>query len=223
MKSKYRSKTSFQHSLPQSSSDWRFLLPITKNSRVLIIGGEQDDFTELFNKIGVSSVTWLCNPSAVASELNENNQNYFDIVAIPFGFPAAKLTDEIEVFRTVRRLLHPGGSIFLGFSNKLGLFSKAFIANSYHSTPHHVIRYLRLSGYSDIDLYGVMSNLETPEYIFPLKADLLGFTLRHRYHYLLPARLLHYFSSRPLVSIVLYLLSYYFVIAKSNHTPETSL
>ncbi len=225
MQPKYRSEISFQRSLPNSSADWRFLLPITESSRVLIIGGEHDDFTELFGKMGVSAVTWLRGLLPADSENNNKNsgQSKFDIVAIPFGFRSDKLTHEVDVHQMIRQLMRPGGTILIGFSNRLGLFRRGFQSNSYYSTPWRMIHKLRLAGYSQIDLYGAMPNLETPEYIFPLRTQLLSFTLQHRYRYKLPARLFHFFSSKPVVFIFLYLLSYYFVIAKSDMETESGL
>lgn len=231
MQPKYQSDTSFQISLPASSVDWRFLLPITESSRVLIIGGEHDDFTELFGKIGVSAITWLHGSLPAKDENNSEQGKFdavenlvaqsfppmsFDFVVIPFGFPGDKLTHEVDVYQMIRRLIRPDGMMLIGFSNTLGLFRQGFRSDSFYSTPWCMMHKLRLAGYSQIDFYGAMPNLDTPEFIFPLKAQLLSFTLQHRYRYKLPAMLLYIFSSRPIATIFLYLLSYYFVIVKSN-------
>lgn len=240
MQPKYQSNGPLRPSLPESSADWRFLLPITQNSRVLIIGGEQDDFTELFGKIGISEIIWLCGSLPAGGENHKNNgqsefdavesltaQSFppisFDIIAIPFGFPGRKLLDDVDVYQIVRSLLRPGGTMLIGFSNRFGLFRRRFQSNFYYSTPCRMIRNLRLAGYSQIDIFGAMQNLETPEYIFPLKTHLLSFTLQDRYRYKLPASLLYFLSNKPVVSILLYLLSYYFVIAKSDIETESDL
>lgn len=239
MQPKYQSDTSFEISLPASSADWRFLLPITKGSRILIIGGERNDYTELFGKLEVSAVTWLLGSLPVGGENNNYEQSkfdavadlaahsfppmYFDFVVIPFGFPGDKLTHEVDVYQMIRRLIRPDGMMLIGFSNTLGLFRQGFRSDSFYSTPWCMMYKLRLAGYSQIDFYGAMPNLATPEFIFPLKAQLLSFTLQHRYRYKLPAVLLYIFSSKPITTIFLYLLSYYFVIVKSNTETKSDL
>lgn len=239
MQPKYESDLSFQSSLPNSSADWRFLLPITESSRILIIGGEYDGFSELFSKIGVLEVTWLCS-SLLANSENKNvehskfdaianlaTQSFpsksFDMVVVPFGFPGGRLTDEADVFQMIRRLMRPNGTMLIGFSNIFGLFRRGEQSDSCYSTPWQMIRKLRSAGYSQIDIYGAMPSLVSPEYIFPLKAHLLSFTLQHRYRYKLSDRLLQLFSSKPVASIFLYLLSYYFIIAKSDVATESDI
>jgi len=223
-------------SSPSYSADWRFLLPIAEGSQVLIVGGEHDDFTQFFSKIGVSTTTWLCGSSSFWDERTRRDNidrgasaladlsaspfppASFDIVAIPFGFSSrnsAGRQHDIEAYQTVRRLIRPGGTLLVGFSNIWGI-RRRFRPESYYSTPWRIIRRLRHTGYSSIDLYGVMPNLNIPEYIFPLTTQALGFTLQHRYRYKLPANFLRWFSNSLIVSVFSKLLSGYFVVAKIN-------
>ena len=221
-----QSSESFQPTLPEFGMDWRFLLPVIEGRRVLVIGGEHDDFSSLFVQLGASEVTFLPavveNPSANGEQGKHDTMSglsarsfppsSFDIVAVPFGFCSGK--SNFNFYRVVRLLIRPGGTFLIGFSNIF--FGRRRLSSIFNnsSTPWRIIRELRQVGYSRVDVYGAMPNLDAPEYILPLKPQLLGFTLQHRYRYKFSKSLLYVLSRRVTASVISNFLSYYFAVAK---------
>jgi hypothetical protein len=191
---------------PHSSADWRFLLPITKDSRLLIVGGEQDDYSDLFCRAGMASVSWHKDVSV--STLSDLPSSSFDVVAFPLGLPAGT-----AVPRSIRFLLRPGGTLFFGFSNIRGL-SRDLQAGMLESNPWLLSGRLRRSGYSQVELFGVRPSLGAPENIFPLQYPSLNFTLQNRYRYKLPAGLSRLVFHRFMAGLLSNIIPHYFVVAK---------
>ncbi len=211
-----QTQVSLQDATPKSSLDWCFLLPLDTGSRVLVIGGGQDDFTRLFGKMGISALTWLGDDQLQgAFDVQTFPPSAFDVVVIPFGFPRGGTLREHEVYRVIRGWLRPGGVLLFGFPNLLGL-KRHFRSASRKATLWDIRRRLGQSGYSQLELFGVMPNLRAPEYILPLKGQTIGFAWQHRYRYKFPDRLLNLLGSRPAQALLAGLFPCYYVTAKSG-------
>jgi len=198
---------------PDSSADWRFLLPITRESRLLVVGGGQDDFSDLFGKIGVSSVSWVTDAAA----LSVLSPSSFDIIAFPLGLPRRE-----AVWQTIRRLLHPGGTLLFGFSNLHGPY-RGGQPGSLQANPWLLLFKLRQAGYSQVELFGAMPNLNAPETIFPLGHPALNFTLQNRYRYKLPASMLKFVFHRSMSGLLSNFIPHYLVVAKRDDGPASGL
>jgi hypothetical protein len=205
---------------PQNSMDWRFLLPILAESKVLIVGGGCDEFTQFFGQLGIESIAWdhdFLNPTRTPFP-----ELHFEIIAIPHGFPDKGLSSSpqqhLEVYRTMWHFLKPGGTILIGFSNAQ-VIRRRINPDNYYSTPRLMRQLLQKAGYETVTLYGAIPNLFTPEYIFPLTRKTVGFTLKHRYRYKLPARLLRWFDHPFFTAGFSHLLPSYFATATvpTNH------
>lgn len=212
-------QTPSQDIIPDSSLDWRFLLPLDAGSRVLVIGGGQDDFTRLFGKMGISALTWLGDEQIQgAFDARTFPPAVFDVVAIPFGFPRGGALRELETYRVMHGWLRPGGDLLFGFPNLLGL-KRHFGSASRKATLWGVRRRLGQAGFSQMSLFGAMPNLQAPEYILPLKGQAIGFAWQHRYRYKYPDRLLNLLGSRPALALLAGLFPCYYVTAKSGPGP----
>ncbi|MDP1624366.1 MAG: hypothetical protein Q8L64_01215 [bacterium] len=208
--------------------DWRFLLPISSKSHVLVAGRGSDDYSRLFNKLGVTSIACCDGGNSSPSRMNEvliklaaqpEFASHFDAVAIPVGMPfkllAGGVSQQIKIYRTIKELLHPKGVLLIGFSNIFGI-RRRIRAGCYYSTPWYMTRLLEKAGYKSFELYGVISNLNSPDYIFPLSRHLFSFVLKHRYQYKFPSGLLWWLSNSFVAGRFLNYFPSYFVVASDD-------
>lgn len=199
---------------PQSSTDWRFLLPVSHQSKVLVVGRKCDDYTRLFNNLEIAVASWEADFSVLPAKVF--SPAIFDIVAIPLGLP-----DEMknrnpqnypETFQNLRSLLKPGGIILIGFLNSQA-FQRKFIAGNYYTTPNGITRFLHRAGYEEITLYGAIPNLSAPEYLFPLTRQTIGFILEHRYRNKLPVQFLSLLHNPVITALFSYFFPAYYAVA----------
>lgn len=187
--------------LPAFSVDWRFLLPVRAQARILILTETGDDFSDHFAGLGIEVVsTHLPGVQSRGDapmgehEAVESGRRLvthpadepleaasFDAVVLPFGLPEALSGSSpgSDPLSGLRRLLRSGGVLLLGFSNRWGLLGRGQRAGIPMS-PASMRRRLRAAGFGGFREYGAAPNLERPAYIMPLKNPPLQFFLRHR-------------------------------------------
>lgn len=191
--------TSFQYSL-----DWRFFLPISNASRVLYIGAGGEEVRSFFQRLNVHGVFHLERNLLDEIQLFFASGSRFDVISIPYdGFPP-------QVYIEIKKILRPGGSLLLGFSNY-------YRARDEHAISIFEVRsLLKTAGFSRVKYYGVLPDQRAPEYIFPLDLRSARFVLRHRYRRRMKFWLLQTLSLSPFLFVLLYFLPAYYVVAKSD-------
>ncbi len=202
-----------QPAFPDASTDWRFLLPLHRESCLLVVGGKRDDYSALFERVGVASISWHADTTA----LSVLPAASFDIIAFPLGLPSGA-----AIWQTIRRLLRPGGTLLFGFSNLRGL-NRDEQHGALHSNPWFLSFKLRQEGYSQVELFGALPNLNAPENIFPLESPSLNFVLQNRYRYKLPASVLGLAFHPAMAGLLSNLIPHYFVVAKWDDCPNSGL
>jgi hypothetical protein len=189
------------------------LLPITRESRLLVVGGKQDDYSALFGKVGVASVSWHSDVSG----LSALPASSVDVIAFPLGLPSGG-----AIWQTIHRLLRPGGTLLFGFSNLRGL-NRNGQPEALQINPWFLWSKLKQAGYSQAEMFGAMPNLSAPENIFPLEYPSLNFALRNRYRYKLPASLLGFAFHPAMSGLLSNLIPHYFVVAKRDGVSDSGL
>ncbi len=183
---------------PRLSQDWRFLLPIPEGGEALLLCRSREELPPAFSRLGIRTVACFADPRALipsgrppgdgvvlasASALPFPPQT-FDLVLAPRGMPLPSQRWP-EAARALLRLLRPGGALLLGFSGRFRFRGAA--SGEMSASPRRVVDILRRVGYTNPELYGVMPDLDVPEYIFPFSPYALAFVLRSRYRRHLPA------------------------------------
>lgn len=201
-------------SLPSHGVDWRFLLPIYETPKMLVICGEQNDYARSFHELGISVTTAPFDKLEVAA-LSFESEN-FDIVAAPLGLNRISnrggRSGFAESLRSARRLIRPGGTFLLGFSNRWDILRRRS-ESSCVSTIREMSRLLSGLGYETKYYYGAIPEPVAPEYIFPLEARSLGFVLNHRYQHKLPGFFLK-LTKTPAVNLMLNFLPFFYAVAR---------
>jgi hypothetical protein len=109
--------------------------------------------------------------------------NTIPSLVLPFGLPVRWVgvtqAAQVESYRSIRRLIHPGGYLLVGFDNARN-FRRA-PSKYYPSTPLRIARQLKQAGFKSIKIFGTMPNLNIPEYIFDLESLSIRFALHHRF------------------------------------------
>jgi len=200
---------------------------------------ERDDFPRYLRSLGIWTVTWHYDAfvlkdangrtgdapptgdSVLADPLTlPFSPACFDLVVMPLGLPRQRWNAagrrHLDVQRAIRRLIRPGGTLLLGFSNRLD-FLRGSTSEHYALTPRRAVRLLLRAEYSSVDLYGAVPNLTVPEYIFPLTPQVLAFVLRSRYRQKLPARLLRWLIQAGFANF----LPAYFAVASTSGDGRT--
>ena len=213
---------------PDNSLDWRFLLPISSESKILIIGHDCGHIQQYFINLGLSEVFYCIGNQPRSSNLGENEtqQNiltyddlrvtsqlysFFDVVVCPSGLPTGSI-EVLETFDFIKKFIRPDGVLFVGFSN--GIFSKK--TNSYYSHPWRIKKMLKNTGYLLAGIYGAIPDQYVPEYVFPLTPRAIGFVIRHRYTYKVPNMLLRLLTSPVATTMLVNFFPAYFVMATVN-------
>ena len=161
------------------SLDWRFLLPVSKVDKIFVFLEHDSDFSQTLEQIGIPASNQL---SFLDVEQKEKKDSASFV--LPFGLPVRwvgkEQTDQIEFFRSMRKLIGENGNLLVGFNNSLN--DRSSPQTKYHfSTPGRVISQLQKAGFKTIKVFGVVSNLSIPEYIFDLNAQSMYFALQHRF------------------------------------------
>lgn len=176
------------------SLDWRFLLPISNADKTFVFLEDDPDFGQTLEQVGIPVSNQLSFLNIEQKEKKESAS-----LVLPFGLPVrwvgGEQADQIEFFRSMRKLVDDNGSLLVGFNNSWTYRSSP--RTKYHpSTPGRVVSQLQEAGFKTIRVFGVISNLSIPEYIFDLNAKPLYFALQHR------------FKRKPVILNLLQLLSY---------------
>ncbi len=201
-------------SLPTHSVDWRFLLPTYEKPNILVICYEQNDYDRSFQELEIPIKT------ISFDKLEETKLPFelesFDIVAAPLGLNRNNTqggrSGFIESLKLIRRLILPGGTFLFGFSNRWDIRQRR-LKSSHVSTIREISRHLLKLRYEAPIYYGAIPEPLTPEYIFPLDAQSLGFVLNHRYQHKLPGYFLK-LTKTPAVNVMLNFLPFYYAVAE---------
>lgn len=169
--------------------DWRFLLPLSRQSRLLVVEEPQHADAAIcrsLHALRVRTTAW--GPAAIAAVAQAPVNQRFDIIAAPLGFggigPAEDLRRYRDLHRCARRLLAPGGTLLIGFGNRWGFGVAAAAGNGVAcSTPREMTAILRGHGYDKVRLFGTLPGMLDPGYIFPLRAQTLRCALRQYYRH----------------------------------------
>src|SRR5512142_388918 len=93
----------FRHSL-----DWRFLLPISDPAKLYVAFEDEPGFHEVLDHVGVP----VSNRKSL-SNFKPGEENDIYSFALPFGLSTRWVSngqeEQIEAYRSIRRLLCPGG------------------------------------------------------------------------------------------------------------------
>lgn len=176
------------------SLDWRFLLPLSSPDKVFVLFEENSDFCQTLEHAGIPVANQL---AFLDIQQKENNQ--VNSLVLPFGVPVQWVSgedaDQTEFFRSMRQLISEHGNLLVGFNNSRGFRSKAQ-RQYYSSTLQQMTSQLQKAGFKAVKVFGVIPDLNIPEYIFDLNARPLQFALQHR------------FKRKPIILNLLQLLSY---------------
>jgi hypothetical protein len=153
------------------SLDWRFFLPETNVQRVHVFFADDDEFSQALDKVGIPRA----NQHTFAA-LTSNAEIEVPSMVFPFGIPRAE--DPIGFLHTCRRWIEPGGCLMIGFNNTL--YRRG--PSSYQAArPRRLLAQLGKAGFQNIRMWGVMSRLSIPEYIFDLNLESIQFAFAHRF------------------------------------------
>src|ERR1044071_17217 len=115
------------------SLDWRFLLPISKVDKIFVFLQDDYDFSQTLEQIGIPATNQL---SFLEIEQKEKKESASFV--LPFGLPVRwvgkEQTDQIEFFRSMRKLIGEGGNLLVGFNNSLN--DRSSPQTKYHSSTH---------------------------------------------------------------------------------------
>ena len=160
------------------SLDWRFLLPLSNADKIFVFLEDDSDFGQTLEQIGIPVSNQL-------SFLNIEQKEKKDSASfvLPFGLPVRwvgrEQADQIEFFRSMRKLMDDNGNLLVGFDNSWNDRSNS--QTRYHSsTPRRLVSQLQKAGFKTIKVFGVISNLSIPDYIFDLNTQPVHFALQHR-------------------------------------------
>jgi hypothetical protein len=176
------------------SLDWRFLLPLSNADKLFVFLEDDPDFAQTLEQVGIAVSNQL---SFLNIEQKEKKESASFV--LPFGLPVRwvgrEQADQIEFFRSMRKLMEDSGNLLVGFNNSWTYRSSP--QTKYHpSTPGRVVSQLQKADFKTTKVFGVISNLSIPEYIFDLNARPVYFALQHR------------FKRKPVVLNLLQLLSH---------------
>lgn len=161
------------------SLDWRFLLPATPAGSVYVIAEDEPELGAALERVGIPVSNYLS-----FSEIGQSGRQQARALVLPFGLPVRWVgenqADQIEFYRSLGRLLEPGGSLLIGFNNARN--SVPSVPGRYHiSKPHRVMDRLAQAGFQSIKIYGAMSDLNIPEYVFDLRGRAMNFAMHQRF------------------------------------------
>ena len=194
MQSNQQGVHQFQPRVFNYSLDWRFLLPLSNPDKVFVLFEENSDFCQTLEHVGIPISNQLSFLDIKQKEKNEVNS-----LVLPFGVPvhwvSGEETDQVEFFRSMRKLISEHGNLLVGFN-----ISRAYRSRTqtqyYSSTLQRMTSQVQKAGFKAVKVFGVIPNLNIPEYIFDLTARPLSFALQHR------------FKRKPVILNLLQLLSY---------------
>ena len=210
---------------PENSLDWGFLLPITLESKVLVVGHECRHIQRYLINLGLSEVFYCTGHVPQVSDLGDNSHqsniltyselgmkpqllSFFDIVVYPNGLSGNEV-ESLELIGFIKKYIRPGGALFISFANEL--FSRK--TTSGYSYLWQIKKILKKTGYAIREIYGAIPDHLVPEYVFPLTPRAIGFIVRHRYAHKVSNLLLHLMTSPFAAVLFSNFFPAYFVVA----------
>src|SRR6476661_1489369 len=179
MQSNQQGVHQFQPRVFNYSLDWRFLLPLSNPDKVFVLFEENSDFCQTLEHVGIPISNQLSFLDIKQKEKNEVNS-----LVLPFGVPvhwvSGEETDQVEFFRSMRKLISRHGNLLVGFNNSRAYRSRTQ-TQYYSSTLQRMTSQVQKAGFKAVKVFGVIPNLNIPEYIFDLTARPLSFALQHRF------------------------------------------
>src|SRR5689334_11082412 len=179
MQSDQQGLRQFQPRVFNYSLDWRFLLPLSNPDKVFVLFEENSDFCQTLEHVGIPVSNQL---SFLDIEQKEKNQVHS--LVLPFGVPvhlvSGEEADQVEFLRSMRKLISEHGNLLLGFNNSRGYRSQT-PTQYYSSTLQRMTAQLQKAGFKAVKFFGVIPDLNIPEYIFDLTSRPLHFALQHRF------------------------------------------
>lgn len=216
---------------PSNSADWRFFLPISAGSNVLLVSNQGEDIARYFEKLGILTTIYT-NDSSTGPGVKLSRQKsadfenefsppdghpLFDVVAMPHGFPGYFLPRgdayQIDMYQKIKQTITSHGALLVGFSNSLRLGRATGSSVNFYATPQRMIRLLGKAGYHSVKIYAVIPDLNVPDYIFPLNKHEIGFVLEHRYRYKIPAWLLKLLTTSFVAGSLSNFFPFYYAVA----------
>lgn len=164
----------FQHSL-----DWRFLLPLAHADKTFVFFEDDPDFSETLVQAGIPISNHLS-----LSDIEQIEKKEAISFVLPFGLPVRwvgkEQSDQIEFFRSIRKIIGETGNMLVGFNNSWNRVAMSL--GKYHvSGPGRMASQLLEAGFTTTKIFGAISNLSIPEYIFDLQSSSIFFALQHRF------------------------------------------
>lgn len=164
----------FHHSL-----DWRFLLPLADPKKICLLLEHDRDFSQALEQVGIGASQQLSFP-----ELGQSTNEDFHSIVLPFGIPVSWVTarheDQVKFYSSLRRSISSGGCLLVGFNSVWNL--RANLQKKYFpSTPRRIVTQLKQAGFQSLTLFGAISSLAIPEYIFDLDSRTIQFALQNRF------------------------------------------
>jgi hypothetical protein len=161
------------------SLDWRFLLPMADPQKICLLLEDDPDFSQALEQVGMHASQQLS-----FSDLQKNQNNQVPSFLLPFGIPVGRVTanpeGQVDFYRSIRRMVSPGGCLLVGFNNAWN--PRANSKGTYYpSTPRRIENQLERAGFHSVKMFGAMPNLAVPEYIFDLDSRTIQFALQNRF------------------------------------------
>lgn len=175
--------------------DWRFLPGIPSSGKVLILHANRCQPAEGLGTVFDIVITMSerlplkkpCSqaefPYVQASGVHPPlKPRSFDLIAFPNGLHVdERISHELldTLLDAIRRLLRPGGVLYLGFTNRWSYkrITRGFQRGQFLASLSSIKRLLHRSGFQGYGTYAMIPDHKTPAYITPVHKEALGFSL----------------------------------------------
>ena len=215
------------------SIDWRFLVDLPDDSRILVISNTVDEFINPILEVNKPKLTaWLIQKNDLSigdGIFSTTNTNFIHstISALPFHSPSfnpiiiRKNTPEYNHVKYLMALFKPGGSLIFGFTNPINF------RNSENKFPYrfyylfkNLFSLLMKSDEILITAFGTIPNHRVPYFIFPLDPQIYRFAVRRYFGHKIHPLLLSIFSFPICAFITSKLLPAYIFILQRKPSKE---
>lgn len=228
-------------SLPVSA-DWRFLPALPRRGKTLVFDNRG---WEPFQGLGMTFATVVIASTSIGADSASVRSGYpanandkltllvaspasppfsskaLDLVAFPDGFScvAGRLERKVvlRLLQAARRLLRPGGALYLGFANQWDyrrLLRRGLEQQHFQASLRQMLQLLEKTGFTTPTKYGAFPNHHCPRFLVPLKKKMLIYTLAQHYEGK-RSRVLGWGLGRPIISDwLMWMLPAYGLVAK---------